>query len=65
MKTTMKFIGALLTVCSFIWVLGSVGACDLDNITLGQCFVQSLFGILGVWVGLLMANWGEQNVSNR
>jgi hypothetical protein len=60
MGTAMKFFGALLTVISFIFVLGSVGACEWDNITLGQCFIQSAFGILGVWVGLLIANAGEQ-----
>jgi hypothetical protein len=59
MGTAMRFFGALLVVISFIWVLGSVGACDLNNITLGQCFIQSLFGALGVWVGFLLAKAGE------
>ncbi len=60
MKTFITFIGALLTVCSVIWVAGSVGACDWGNITLGQCVVQSLFGILGAWVGLMLATAGDR-----
>ena len=56
MKTFVTFIGALLATCSFIWVLGSVGACEWEHITMGQCAIQCLFGFIGVWVGLLMAN---------
>ena len=59
MGTAMRFFGALLITISFIWVVGSVGACEWDNITLGQCCVQSLFGVLGVWVGFLLAKAGE------
>lgn len=66
MKTTIKFIGGLLAILAFFWVLGSVGACECENISLGQCMIQSLVGIVGVWGGLKMASIEEENnVSNK
>lgn len=58
-------IGAILATLSFFWVLGSVGACECENISLGQCAVQSLFGFAGAWLGLKMVDWGCDNVSDR
>ena len=34
-------------------------ACECENITLGQCMVQSAFGIAGAWVGCKLADLGE------
>lgn len=64
MKKNQVF-GIALLMISFFWVLGSVGACECENISLGQCVVQSLFGIAGAWLGCKMADWGEKDVSDR
>ena len=61
----IQVFGVVLLMLSFFWVLGSVGACECDNITLGHCMVQSAFGIVGAWVGCKLADWGEKNVSDR
>jgi hypothetical protein len=53
-------IGATLALVSFLWVLGSVGACECENITLGQCFLQSIFGLAGLYLGLDMAKYAEK-----
>ena len=58
-------IVAILATLSYFWVLGSIGACECEQISLGQCTVQSLFGIAGAWIGLKMVDWGRDNVSNR
>jgi hypothetical protein len=55
----IQVFGFVLLMVSFFWVLGSVGACECDNITLGQCAVQSLFGIAGAWLGCKMLDLGE------
>ena len=51
---TIQFIGGLLVVFAFFWVLGSVGSCDCENITLGQCTAQSSVGLVGAGAGLLL-----------
>lgn len=61
----IRMLGIVVFIVSFLWVLGSIGACECENISLGQCAVQSLFGIAGAWVGCKLADWGEKNVSNR
>lgn len=55
----ITIIGAILATLSLFWILGSVGACECENISLGQCVVQSLFGIAGAWLGLKLADLGE------
>lgn len=55
----IQVFGIVLAVLSFFWVLGSIGACECENISLGQCVVQSLFGIAGAWVGCKLADLGE------
>ena len=55
----IQMFGIALLMVSFFWVLGSVGACECENISLGQCVVQSLFGIAGAWVGCKLADLGE------
>ena len=55
----IRMFGIVLFIVSFLWVLGSIGACECENISLGQCAVQSLFGIAGAWVGCKMADIGE------
>ena len=61
----IQVFGIALLMVSFLWVLGSIGACECDNISLGQCAGQSIFGIAGAWLGCKMADWGENNVSDR
>ena len=55
----IQVVGIILLMVSFFWVLGSVGACECENISLGQCVVESLFGIAGAWVGCKLADLGE------
>ena len=55
----IQVFGIILLMVSFFWVLGSVGACECENISLGQCVVQSLFGIAGAGVGCKLADLGE------
>jgi hypothetical protein len=55
----IQVFGIALLIVSFLWVLGSVGACECDNISLGQCAVQSAFGIAGAWVGCKLADLWE------
>ena len=55
----IKLIGAVLFVFAMFWVLGSVGACDCGNITLKQCALQSLVGIIVGWIGLKMGTIGD------
>ena len=55
----IQVFGIVLLMASFFWVLGSVGACECENITLGQCMVQSAFGIAAPWAGCKLADLGE------
>jgi hypothetical protein len=53
------YIGATLATLAFIWVVGTVGALEHDNITCLQAVVQGGLGALAAWIGLKMANVGD------
>lgn len=50
-----EFIGGLVSILAFLWVLGTVGALECDNITILQAVVQSAIGIVVGWIGLKIA----------
>lgn len=56
----IRAIGATLAFASLLLVLGSAGACECENITLGQCFLQSIFGFAGFYLGIGMAKYTER-----
>lgn len=53
-----SYIGATLATLAFLWVVGTAGALEHNNITCLQAAVQCGLGILAAWAGLKMANVG-------
>lgn len=54
-----SYIGATLATLAFLWIIGTAGALEHDNITCLQAVVQSGLGILAAWAGLKMASVGD------
>ena len=51
-----EFIGGLMAILAFFWVLGTVGALECENITMLQAAVQGAIGVAAGWIGLKMAD---------
>jgi hypothetical protein len=56
----IRAIGATLAFMSVLLILGSVGACECENITLGQCFLRGVFGLAGLYLGVGMVKYVER-----
>lgn len=56
----IRAIGATLAFASLLLVLGSVGACECENITLGQYFLQSIFGFVGFYLGIGLVKYAKR-----
>lgn len=52
------YIGGALATLAFIWIIGTAGALEHDNITCLQAVIQSGLGFLAAWIGLKIANVG-------
>ena len=59
MKTTIKFIGAILAVLAFFGMFVVVGLLESDTITCGQCLFYGAIVSGLAWLGLKMANVEE------
>lgn len=53
------YIGGTLATLAFIWIVGTAGAWEHDNITCLQAVIQSGLGFLAAWVGLKMVDTGD------
>lgn len=42
----------LISFLSFFFVLGTVGALELDNITMGQAIYRSIIGLTIFWLSV-------------
>ena len=56
---TMGMVGIIISFVSFLWVLGSVGACECENIDIVQCIVQSIIGLVGLYFGIGLVRYAE------
>jgi hypothetical protein len=55
----LEYIGGALMVFSFLWIVGTAGALECDNITLLQCIIQGAIGFAIGWVGLKLVQFVE------
>lgn len=49
----MKKIYAVVSILGLLLVIGTAGATDLDTISLGQAFLQSVLGMAGFIGGIV------------
>lgn len=51
----LEFIGSLLVVIAFFWIVGTAGALEWNNISVPQFFFQVLIGFIigAIGVGLI------------
>jgi hypothetical protein len=55
MNIIIRLIGMALAVLGLLGIIGSAGACECGNIGLGQCVLQGLGCLLGLWLGLQLS----------
>lgn len=56
----MKRLREWLAVIAFLWLLGSVGACETGNITIGALFLRIVITVLVVGMGYLVTKTMEK-----
>ena len=47
-----EIIGGSLAMLAFLWILGTAGALEHDNITMLQAILQGLGGFAVGWIGI-------------
>lgn len=50
-----EIIGGSLAMLAFLWVLGTAGALEHDNITMMRAILQGLSGFAVGWIGIKIA----------
>ena len=50
-----EFIGGLVTILAFLWIVGTAGALEWENITVLQAAVRCAIGVVAGWIGLKIA----------
>ena len=50
-----EIIGGSMAILAFLWILGTAGALEHDNITMLQAVLQGLGGFAAGWVGIKIA----------
>lgn len=56
MKTKAHKIGATLALLGLLFLIGTVGACEMDHIGLGQTIIQALTGLAMMKIGIELIN---------
>lgn len=56
MKHKAHKIGATLALLGLLFLIGTVGACEMDSIGLGQTVIQALTGLAMMKVGVDLLN---------
>lgn len=47
-----EIIGGLMATLAFLWIVGTAGALECENITMSQAAVQGVIGVVAGWIGL-------------
>lgn len=56
MKTKAHKIGGLFALLGLLLIIGTVGACEMDHIGLGQTIIQALTGLAIMKIGIELMN---------
>lgn len=56
MKHRVHKIGATLALLGLLLIIGTVGACEVDHIGLGQTIIQALTGLAMMKIGIELMN---------
>ena len=56
MKHKAHKIGATLALLGLLFLMGTVGACEMDSISMGQTVIQALTGLAMMKVGVDLLN---------